>query len=477
MRYFRADYAVACQIELSKNVPNIQLLREPRYTGCMVPVRPRTPILLAASILFASIAYGSVASDLARQIAEGGLDPQECYRVRDLTLTKEDLRLYLTDGYLIFGKRAADEPFAAVFVASVQGGDAEIMALPPSRSERQSLASFTDAPNLDEHFRFAVLLFTDHTYQELTAQIGESTSIKKSPEMGLTLAPEWSSVTRNLAASFESRIALDLLSGPRAPQAFFFAAIAGKQLGNFDALYDARSAQQITIGQTAYRNDRTYFDVWTSFEARSLRNGTRAAPRPEFDVDDFRISATLLPPDLRVQAVTRVKVKTAGGSGRVFPFDLSRRMRVTAVSVDGQPAEVFETESLRSNLIHDRGNSLLLVIPQQPLAPGREYEFEFRHEGAVIADAGNKVYTVGARSNWYPNRGMQFAKFDLMFRYPKSLDMVASGEMVSDTTRGRGPCHTVQERRANPRCGIQSWRLRSGKDNARRPRRGGLRES
>ncbi len=348
---------------------------------------------------------------------------------------------------MIFGKPIGEAPVSAVFVTGVQGGDGEVLALPPDKSERQSLASYTASPNLDEHFKRAVLLFTGETYRDLMAQIRENPFSKKSPEMGLTMAPEWTSVTRNLAASFESRLVLDLLSGDRASpsQAFFFAAIGGGQLGNFDVIYDSRAPEQITIGQVGYRDNRIFFDVWTSFESRSVRNGTRPAAAPEFDLNDFRIEATLLPPDLRLQVVTRVRVKPTSGSGRVFPFDLSRQMRVSSASVDGQPAEVFEPESMRANLIQGQGNDLFLLIPPQPLTPGREYEFEFHHEGAVIADVGNKVYTVGSRTNWYPNRGLQFARFDLTFHYPKELDLVATGELVSDTVEGES---RVTRRRA-----------------------------
>jgi len=116
---------------------------------------------------------------------------------------------------------------------------------------------------------------------------------------------------RNLAASFESRLVLDLLSGLSVRRPFFYAAISGKQLGNFDVIYDLLSRQQITIGQTAYRDNRAFFDIWTCFESRSFRKGGRTAPQPEVSVDDFRIEATLVPPDLRLQVVTRVKVKPA----------------------------------------------------------------------------------------------------------------------------------------------------------------------
>src|SRR5260370_22420380 len=77
-----------------------------------------------------------------------------------------------------------------------------------------------------------------------------------------------------------------------------------------------------------------------------------------------------------------------------------------------------------------------LFPPPQPLTPEREYEFEFHHEGAVIADVGNKVFAVGSRANWYPNRGLQFARFDLTFHYPKELDLVATGELVSRSVDG-----------------------------------------
>src|SRR5262249_37931624 len=267
-------------------------------------------------------------------------------------------------------------------------------------------------------------------------QIRDNPSNKQTPEMGLTLAPDWTPVARNITASFESRLVLDLLSGRPVRRPFFFAAIQGRELGNFDIVYDLRSREQITIGHTASRDNRAFSDIGTSFEPRSVRNRQRSVPAPELEVKDFRIDATVVPPDLRLNVVTRVKIVAASGAGRALPFELSRSMRVTAAAVDGQPAEVFARDSIRSNLIHDQGNELILLVPPQSLEPGRAYEIEFHHEGSVIADAGNKVYAVGSRGNWYPSRGLQFARFDVTFRYPKDLDLVSSGEVVSDSADG-----------------------------------------
>jgi aminopeptidase N len=54
----------------------------------------------------------------------------------------------------------------------------------------------------------------------------------------------------------------------------------------------------------------------------------------------------------------------------------------------------------------------------------------------VIREAGNNVYFVGARSSWYPQRGLQLAQYDAVFRYPKGLTLVSAGEAVEDRTDG-----------------------------------------
>src|SRR5665811_1646265 len=51
--------------------------------------------------------FGGTAADIARAVRENSFDRDECYRVRDLTVIKEDIRVYLTDGYLIFSKPVA----------------------------------------------------------------------------------------------------------------------------------------------------------------------------------------------------------------------------------------------------------------------------------------------------------------------------------------------------------------------------------
>ena len=111
---------------------------------------------------------------------------------------------------------------------------------------------------------------------------------------------------------------------------------------------------------------------------------------------------------------------------------------MTAISakVDGAEAEIYQRESLRTGLVRNTGNELLLILPPKALAPGTEHEIEIVHEGKVVLDAGHGVYFVSARGTWYPGRGLQFAEFDVTYRYPQGLDLVAAGLVKEDKTEG-----------------------------------------
>lgn len=126
-------------------------------------------------------AGAATASALALQIEQLALDPDQCYRVLDLSFAKEDLKVYLTSGYLTFSRPIAGVRLGATFVADSDSGDAEVLLLPPTRSERQSLAAFTKSPNLNEHFKAATFLFTDGTGEDLLSQLQNGEGRKKSP--------------------------------------------------------------------------------------------------------------------------------------------------------------------------------------------------------------------------------------------------------------------------------------------------------
>lgn len=400
---------------------------------------------IAALLVAALPAAAGRAGDIARALRENSLDTSECYRVRDLTIVHEDLRIYLTDGHLIFSKPVAGRRTAAVFTADVEGGDAEVLLLPPDRAERQSLAVYTKQPNLDEHFRAALFLFTGDEYDALLSQFPRSPANRKALEVAPLLAEEWNSVLRNMDESYQTRLTLDLLSRGAPATGLFAGMISGNRLGNFDVIVDPNATEQVVAGQVAARDDLVYFDTWTSFRARSERGNL--GPKPtDLVTSDYRIDATIAP-DLSMSVVTRVKVRPVQDGMAAALFEIAPAMTVSQVLVDGQPAEVLQRDSLRSNLTYG-DNGAFLVVPGVPLRAGREYEFEFHHDGKVIYDAGDRVFFVSARSNWYPIHGLQFSTYDLSFRYPADLDLVAAGDVMAD--RKQGDWHITRSRTPAP---------------------------
>ena len=233
--------------------------------------------LLALAWLLPFPVFGGTAADTARAIRENSFDRDECYRVRDLTLIKEDIKIYLTDGYLIFSKPVAGRRTAAVFSTDVEGGDGEVILLPPDRAERRSLATFIDTPNLDEHIKAALLLFTGDVYEQLKSQMANNPANRKAPEMAPVLDEQWGPVLRNLGESYQVRLTLDLLGGTARAERLFAGMFRSTKFGAFDILYDPENIEQIMAGHLTTRENRLYFDTWTSFPARSSRKNPNTA--------------------------------------------------------------------------------------------------------------------------------------------------------------------------------------------------------
>jgi hypothetical protein len=388
---------------------------------------------LGVVLCLAARAWAGEADSLARAIRENSFDHQECYRVRDLELAVEDIKIYLTDGHLIFSRPVAGRPIAAVFVADVEGGDAEVILLPPDRAERRSLASYIHSPNLDEHFRTGMFLFTGGAYEAILAQLPSNPTNRRAPELGAVLDEQFTPMLRNMSASYQTRLVLDLVNRVSGDRGIFAALLDSAKLGTFDVVYDPLRPEPIIAGQMTSRDNRLFLDTWTSFQPRSMRNQPGPGA-PDLALSNYRIESAI-GADLELRATTRVTVRPSHSGLRAVDFEISPLMAVTAATVDGRPAEVLQRDSPRGNAARG-GNEMFVVAPAEPLQAGRDYEFVFEHRGKVVFDTGDRVLFVTARGNWYPVHGLQFATYDLTFRHPKDLDLVAPGDWQDTRTEG-----------------------------------------
>jgi hypothetical protein len=382
-------------------------------------------LLLAPGLWAASGPFAAIHS----QLADLSLDPAQTYHVRDVRLARGGITIYLNDGVLSFASPVAGKVVGAVFsCVGTDTGDAEALVMPPGRGERASLAYYTKSPNLDEHFKEAIFLFTDGTLDDVLQQIRQG-AVHSVPEEARRLAPQWSEMLRNIAGDLEVSLAESLLNNDPPQLGLFYGLIAGQTLHRFDVIYQPHIEESVTVGSVVDQNNTPVFRVWTSF---TPRHRTPLPPDP-FTLSHFQIDATIHP-DLSLSAVTAFRVTPHVAGRQVLPLEISNRMKVTAATISGQPAEVFQPESIRGS--DEFGVSSVLVISPHPLVAGEAVQVTIEHQGSVIQNDGGGVFFVSARNVWFPHRPNDSSTFDLTFRCPSSLRVVSTGKLESDQVVG-----------------------------------------
>jgi len=244
--------------------------------------------------------------------------------------------------------------------------------------------------------------------------------VKPAPDS--EFAEEWINTVGNLNSSHSLRVMMDFLSSD--PQPYFSAALAGAQAGPFDVLVDRRRDEPVLIGAVRNAPGGPKYEVWASFAAPDA-----PAARENMLPVDYRLD-TAIGDDLALAGDAHLHLKAARDGDRVFGVELSRLLSVESVTLEGgAPLVYFHNEDLSREELELRGNDLVYIVLPQPMKIGEELRLEIRYHGSVIGDAGNGVYFVGDRGSWYPHvLGLgHFTPFDMTFRWPRRLTLVATG--------------------------------------------------
>lgn len=396
---------------------------------------------------------------LYRQLSSVGLDVKHVYRVREAPLDAEDIHLTLINGTIAFSESVEGRITAAFFE-----GEGELLLVPPDRVERASLALFVGAAILEERFTTAFLRFNDNTFERLQPYL-------RPAEDAQEFVARWDPACRSLAQgsalqlleSFTYRAPIDKTAA--GPGRLLHARLSGSRLGTFDVFLNSDFAEQVSLGQVSHLGGAIFYDVWTSFPMRSARQSARGTePREASElgraavrITRTQVRARIVPPqELHAEATLTLEPVESGV--RTLIFELSRYLRVTAVTVDEQPAEFIQNEALQGSDLARRGNDLVAVVLPRSLVAGRSLHLRFRYAGPVMSDAGGGLMYVGARGTWYPSRGPAMSEFDLEFRYPSQWTLLATGKRVSlETADGEQVARWLSER-AMPLAGFNLGR-------------------
>jgi len=351
------------------------------------------------------------------------VDGEQVYRVREISLRRDAVRIALDEGKLAFLAALDGRITGAVFT-----GQGRVIAMPRDLVEKRSLARFLGAPLLDESFSRAYFRFTDNTVEELLEHLRRA---KVEPFAEPTFAEDWNPVVANLNSLHSLRILSDLLA--EEPHTYFYAGLAGDTFGSFDVLVDNRREEQILIGQTRFTEGVRYYDTWASF-SRADGPAPAAPIAPMGYTIDTTIQATRT-----LEGITNVQLKAVRGGERIVPLELSRRLAVSAVTDEaGSALLFFQNEEVAPEEMLLRGNDAVFIVLPQATKAGEIFRLRIAYRGIVISDAGNGVFFVGDRGSWYPNAGGAgfFVPFELAFRWPRRLTLVATGKKLEESEAG-----------------------------------------
>jgi hypothetical protein len=366
---------------------------------------------------------------LYQALNELKLDATRVFPVSDLTLRRDALHFAFTEGTLVFFQALEGKVTGAVFL-----GRGHVVATPRDPGERRSLSQVLGVPILDQTFTSAYLRFTDDTAAELEHEIESN---RTQPVSDGELVARWERGLPMLAPPHSLRIMEDLLS--REPLPYFYALLQSDSVGRFDAVVDERREEEIMIGQTHLENGAPSYDVWASFRTESAA----AKPLEHFVPIGYAVDSTIAE-DLSLDGKTSLDLKAVRSGERVVHLELSRNLTVTEVlGDDGRPVTFFQNQDLSPQDVMRRGNDSIVVVLPEAKNAGDEFHLQVKYHGNVITRAGNGVEFVGERGTWFAHVGGEhFAPFDLAFRWPKRLTLVATGAKMeshedADSKSGR----------------------------------------
>ena len=395
-------------------------------------------LMLCAAALPAS-AQGGKAAKLFQELAVSELDPQKVLHIRDCDIDLEDLHITLEEGTIAFLKDDVNgRPTGALFA-----GEGSVLAIPPNQVERASLARFTKSAVLNERIQWAYLRFYDEqTYAALKAAL-------RSPEPeAAAFVRDWGTLAKNLAQ--HDALRLTMLELNKEPTRFVHARFTSSRLGVFDAVYDGLAPESILVAQAGHFAGADFEDVWLSFPSRSQRakgqtersasagelahtnqlQADQNGVHSEVDIEHYALDVQVSPPTDIAATVDLTMLNSERPVSAVL-FQLSHRLKVSSVELDGAPVEFLQNPPIPGSVISRSGNDLIAVSFGAPLAPKSKHTVRFKYAGSVMTDTGGGLLYVGDRGTWYPNFGFRNAMFDLRYTVPQGWTLVSTGKRVA----------------------------------------------
>ncbi len=413
----------------------------------------------AAQPAAAPAAAGPEPAALLAEIRGARLDPAAAVRVSRARLAAGVGTLVLEDGVLIPAKAGGR------VVEMVFQGKGRITVEPPDAVEAGQLELFTGDSRLDEPFTEAVLVLgMDGAVGALMKKPSAGELPPATAQAAEALFAAWRSAPLRKQLNVESGIFMDAAGDPLA-QGYFAAwsrrpaAEAGAKLDDFLYLVEPGTREQVTVGRfvpleaserekrllrrAMHRQQRQgrliglelddlgQWDTWLSSALRDKEGKPQYGTAP-FEPKKYTLEATIGDKGERLSGRARLDLETVIPS-RHLVLRLARDLDVQRVT-DGDGHPLF---FLRSQADLD------VLLPAAPAA-GERLAVVVEYAGNLLERQG-RTYALFDTIGWHPHAGtFDRAAYDVTFRWPKKLDLLAAGRRVEG---GESPNGLRWERR------------------------------
>ena len=404
-----------------------------------------------------AISWGGIALAAATAQAES-VPPDPALLLQHIRAAAPDLShpldpagLRLTTGFATL-----DLTRGALFPVRTEGGRAiEIVFIglgqvrldPPDEIEADQLELFTGSPQLAESFTEAVFVIARDAAAEALLQ--RPAAILTDPEIlhrAEQRYSEWRASPERQTLGVETGILLDALSDPLYEE-YFAGWFLGEILGPFLLQVDPVAEEQISLGQfVRFEVNRDRHQNLSRFLHRQQQRGRLTGlelenlgrwdswvqspfysadgePRPGtagFEPTHYVIDVDVDPRSGQLASHSKVRLRAIGSGRRIVHFELHRDLEITRLA-DASGQELF--------YLREAGDIRVLL----PTAPerGEELTLEVSCAGGFFESGNDQDWALRSPRGWYPRIGPnERATYDVTLRWPRRLQLVASGHRV-----------------------------------------------
>ena len=421
--------------------------KEVRVTARVRACNRLRRLLPACAVLAATLAPGGPVAALEQaaalydELQLTRLDPERAVVLEQVDVQFGSGRLLVHSGVLVPTRPVAGRTVEWVFV-----GQARFRFEPPDEIEADQLELFSGQRELDVSLEAAVMVrANDAPVRALLEHYEPAFLGRPMLKRVEAIHHDWLEGAERAANGVRGGV-FNALIGDRAYSDYFAIWCRSYEIGDFIYEFDPEDTEPHTLahfspieirGWDRLRLERHLkhqqkrgrwldtriqdigdWDIWLSGPWDP--SGKLGEASLGFEAEHYELDATIGRDETTLHGRATLDIVSLEAGRRVIPLELFRDLRTETVhSATGKPLFFF------------RSGGDLMVVLDEPSTVNQRIRLEIVYRGKAIRWVDRKMFDLEDTANWYPHCGTtDRATYDVTLRWPRGLDLLASGRVV-----------------------------------------------